>query len=164
MTLRHYLNKLISEEILAFETYKVLNTIFYRKNKFQKTLIELIDDISDDEYSDHAKKLIDYCRKMELPYPSCNLEYVKHASANSVKAFNIIPDTDDLVDLIEFAMELERDAIDSYNEALKIGIDSEEFDTEIIAILQHNLKDENDHYDKLLIAHSAAQENFNENI
>lgn len=158
ITLQHYLYKLISEEVLAFETYKVLNAIFYKKDKFQKSLINMFDDIAEDEYSDHANKLIDYGRIHNLGFPVDNSEYVRHASENAVKAFNCIPNTDDLTVLIEYALDLERDAIDSYTEAISKGMELDEFDEEIMSIMQHNLKDEQEHYDKILIAHAASQD------
>lgn len=158
-TLKHYLYKLISEEVLAFETYKVLNTLFYSKDRFQKSLIGLFDDISKDEYSDHAKKLIDYAREHDLGFPADNSDYVQCASESAVKAFNHIPTGDGTItQLLEYALDLERDAIDSYTEAISRGMELDEFDEEIMSIMNHNLKDEVEHYDKILVAHAASQE------
>lgn len=156
--IRHYLNKLISEEVLAFETYKVLNTNFSRTSKFEKSLIGMFDDIAEDEYSDHARKLIDYARSLNFEYPKDNSEYVQCASEAAVKAFNIIPTTYNISTILNYALSLEQDAILSYKEALSKAYESDEFDEKIITIMSNNLKDEIEHYEKIVISLEAASE------
>ena len=140
---------------MAFETYKVLNTNFNLKSKFEKSLVGMFDDIAEDEYSDHAAKLIAYARSLNLEYPKDNAEYCQCASESAVKAFNIIPTTYDVSVLLEYAGNLEADAIRSYQEALARAYESDEFDEKIISIFVNNLKDEVEHLEKIQISLEA---------
>lgn len=149
----HYIAKLISEEVLAFETYKNLELSFSESDRFQKAVIDLLDEISNDEFSDHAKKLIAYARSKNIDIPKDNNSYLKFAGEKAGKAFNFVPNTSDSDKLIEFALDLEGDAIKSYENAIKAIFDLDS-DPKLLEILYHNLEDEIEHYDQLLVAAS----------
>ena len=118
----------------------------------------MFDDISEDEYSDHAAKLIEYARSLNLEYPNCNAEYERFASESAVKAFRVAPKASDLSVQLKYALDLERDAILSYREALSRAYECDEFDEKIISILVNNLKDEIEHFEKISIALEGESE------
>ena len=156
MKLHQHLNKLISEEILAFEAYKritlIINSILEKAKSGKKVFkisIKEIDSLAEDEYDDHAKKLIKFAKDRHLSFPSAHTDYSKYAGNTCLFMANNIPDDEDVMFYIKYVYDMEKDAISSYEDSVDESVRLH-LDKKLINLLMHNLKDEHEHAERML--------------
>lgn len=160
--IQQILNTLISEEMLAFETYKLMryNIPVTQRQKIFTHIIDDLEIISTDEYDDHAKKLIAFCEKFGFSYPKTNQEFKKFASESALTAFETGTSFYALDALIDAVYLLELDAIASYGKALakldetlnpNLSAGNFELISEFLKILENNLKDEREHAEMMVV-------------
>lgn len=110
------LNKLISEERIAVDFY--LGAIS-NVNPTQRCIIEeKFTEIGIDEKNDHLKKLVRFANTFGYDVPFKYKDFEKYASKKMVSKFNGLKNGKDALYYIENAIESEKDAIQSYEEAL----------------------------------------------
>lgn len=151
-TEQYHLNKLISEEILAFEIYKIIQTNLIGTDRRVKAIRKSLEEIANDEYEDHALKMIDYAVKNNLPFPFDNTDYLKYAGNTVKEVFKSIPHTSDPLILTSLITTLEQDAIESYNASIMAAENDPDFSEKLYSIIVHNLKDEVEHFDTMQVA------------
>lgn len=150
------LNRLISEEMLAYQTY--IAFMLAIDPVYLPVVAECFTDIAEDEMYDHHTNLVAFARQNDYDIPCTQKEYEKFASEVSVKTYAGIKKAKDAKFYLEEAIKTEEDAIKSYNEAL----DDDDVPYELNAILLHNLYDEEEHLEDLKSALYAveAQQDF----
>lgn len=163
MKTQYLLNKIISEEVLAFESYRCVMLMLtgmiknnYSDKKFLKSVHKTVDDLAEDEYEDHAIKLIDYAQAHEYTFPTCNLQYRKYAGQTCSTMSEQLKFGEDIDYYLNYVYILEQDAIASYQNAIREAVEAG-CDEEFIDILSHNLEDEQEHLEKITISYTAAQ-------
>lgn len=137
------LNKLISEEVIANNFY--IGCIA-AACKCQKAMFnDMFVDIAIDELDDHCKKLCDWASANDYSVPYKFKDYEKHASKSVVEQFDKLKDDQEASYYVEEALKSEKDAIQSYEEAMKY----EDLPQELNAILLQNYYDEIEHHENL---------------
>ena len=140
------LKKLISEEIIAVDFYVgCLGSVMCEERKF---IEEKFTEIMLDERDDHLQKLVkfareSYCDEFEVPFKYKDIE--KYASNKCVSTFNKLKRGEHAAYYIEKAIEIEKDAIASYEEVLE----DEWVSAEANAILLNIYYDEVQHLQEL---------------
>jgi hypothetical protein len=161
-SIQQIINILFSEEMLAFETYKLMryNLPVVSKIKEFTSLIDDIEVIATDEYDDHAKKIVKFCEMFGFSYPKTNQEFKRFASESSVTAFESGTQHDTIESIASAIYQLELDAINSYaraiaklDETLNVINVQGNFDliSDFLRLLENNLKDEQEHAEMMLI-------------
>ena len=144
------LNKLIAEEMVACEFY--VGCVIATKHDVSKQYSKLFFEIAEDERDDHAKHLIEWARENDFKVPFRFKDYEKHADERAVKLLNALKEDQKAKYYVEKAIESEKLALESYEEALK-----EEMPYSLEQILVQNMYDEMDHYEKLEILLAALE-------
>lgn len=163
MKTQYLINKIVSEEMLAFESYRnvmLALTGMLEANdidkKFIKSVHKTVNELADDEYDDHAIKLIKYAQDFNYKFPTSNLEYRKFAGQTCSTLSEQLKYGCDIDYYLNYVYVLEQDAIASYQTAIRDAVEYN-LDEAFIDILEHNLKDEIEHAEKIAIAFNAAQ-------
>lgn len=140
--LQDLLNKLISEEMLANLAYRT--AVMKCKLIDAVKLNKLFQTIADDELADHYKNLVTFAAMNDFTVPVQEKEYKKYASKECWKIYDNLKKEQDISYYIKEMVELEKDAIASYDAALKTDIPYE-----LVALIQPILYDEIEHLDDL---------------
>ena len=144
------LSKLIAEEMVACEFY--VGCVIATKHDVSKQYSKLFFEIAEDERDDHAKYLIEWARENDFKVPFRFKDYEKHADERAVKLLNALKEDQKAKYYVEKAIESEKLALESYEEALK-----EQMPYSLEQILVQNMYDEMDHYEKLEILLAAIE-------
>lgn len=145
------LNKLISEEMLANETYR--GACMVCKLEDAVKLSKPFQTIADDELGDHHRALVTFAACNDYKVPFQEKDYKKYASEVSWKSYDGMKRDADMMYYIDLMIKGEEDAIKSYEEALKV----DDVPYELYAILQKNYYDECQHLDDLHTLKIAAE-------
>ena len=142
------LNKLISEEMLANMSYR--NAIMAGADSDNIPLEICIlakpfQTIADDELSDHHRALTTFAFMNGYSVPFQEKEFKKFASEKAWKGYDGMKRGQDVMYYIDLMIDLEKDAIKSYEDAMNV----DDVPYELYAILQKNYYDECEHLDDL---------------
>lgn len=150
------LNKLISEEMLAYLTYNAYTIAADPVNI--PVIAETFKEIAEDELNDHHANLVAWALAHGYDIPCNYKEYAKHASEVSVAAYDKVKKNQDARYYIEEAIKAECDAIMSYTEFL----DADYIPYDLNAIMLQNYYDELEHSEDLrsLLYGIDAKEQF----
>ena len=140
------LNKLISEEWLAGNTYTLFASSVDRSDRNYMAVKEAFVDTAVDELQDHMKSMLDFALGYRYDIPSTFAEFKKYADKEDVKLFESFKKGKDSAYYLELAIESEERAIKSYEEVME-GIDDLVLLPELQAILKNNYYDEVEHLD-----------------
>lgn len=140
------LNKLISEEWLAGNTYMLFASALDREDRNYKAVKEAFVDTAVDELQDHMKSMLDFALAYGYDIPSTFSEFKKYADKEDVKLFESFKKGKDSAHYLALSIEAEQRAIKSYEEVIE-GIDELAVLTELQAILKNNYYDEVEHLD-----------------
>ena len=143
------LNKLISEEIIASEQYigSIVATYTCQSSEFA----QIFEDIADDEYDDHYKKLVAYAIANDYDVPFKWKDYEKHADPNAFRLLSSLKTGEKTKYYIEKAVESEKLAVESY---MQIAQDPD-LPYEFTSICWQIYYDEVEHLSKLAILNDA---------
>ncbi len=144
------LSKLISEEMLANMTYRNAIIAGYDPDKVWMTndaviLNKPFQTIADDELGDHHKALTTFAFINGYTVPFQEKDFKKFASEKAWKGYDGMKRGQDAIYYIDLMIDLEKDAIKSYEDAMKL----EDVPYELYTILQKNYYDECEHLDDL---------------
>lgn len=143
------LSKLISEEMLANMTYRNAIMAGFDVDKMPvdnfKTLNKPFQTIADDELSDHHRALVAFAFTYGYEVPFQDKEFKKFASEKAWKGYDGMKRGQDAMYYIDLMIDLEKDAIKSYEDAMKVS----DVPYELYTILQKNYYDECEHLDDL---------------
>lgn len=140
------LNKLISEEWLAGNTYMLFASALDRTDRNFTAVKDAFVDTAVDEHQDHMKSMLDFALAYGYDIPSTFAEFKKYADKEDVKLFESFKKGKDSAHYLELAIEAEERAIKSYEEVME-GIDDLVLLPELQAILKNNYYDEVEHLD-----------------
>lgn len=148
--LKKYVRKLISEEYFCSQTYLLFIEAIKPDKKY---IVEgLFEEISEDEYHDHYKKLVNWVKAnglMEILPVSYN-DFVKYAGKKSVDNVMRVKSAQDVDFYLETAIDLEKNAMKTYTEALELVKDyKNEAEHDLYQILLNNYYDESEHLNLL---------------
>lgn len=141
-SIQHALNKLVSEERLAYEFY--IGCIM-AAGKYSKYISTVFSEIAVDELNDHCAKLTTWGLENGYEIPFKYSDYAKYSGKNQAKSIDKIKQNKEPIEYVELAVENERDSIKSYEELIQKG----EMPYELNAILIQNYYDEIEHLKKL---------------
>ena len=143
------LNKLISEEIIASEQYigSIVATCTCQSSEFA----QMFEDIADDEYDDHYKKLVEYAIANDYDVPFKWKDYEKHADPKAFRLLSSLKTGEKTKYYIEKAVESEKLAVESY---MQIAQDPD-LPYEFTSICWQIYYDEVEHLSKLAILNDA---------
>lgn len=136
------LKKLISEEIIAADFYMgAINSVKPEELHF---IVEKFLEIQKDERDDHQAALTKYAMEhgYEVPFKYKDIE--KYASKKMVSKFNALKKDETAAYYVKQAIECEKEAIMSFEEAM-----SQEYDFELQPILLSCYYDELQHLEDL---------------
>ena len=143
------LSKLISEEMLANMTSRNAIMAGFDVEKMPidnfPTLNKPFQTIADDELSDHHRALVAFAFTYGYEVPFQDKEFKKFASEKAWKGYDGMKRGQDAMYYINLMIDLEQDAIKSYEEAMKVS----DVPYELYTILQKNYYDECEHLDDL---------------
>lgn len=138
------LNKLISEEWLAGNTYMLFVSALDREDRNYKAVREAFFDTAVDELQDHMKSLLDFALSYGYDMPSTFSEFKKYADKEDVKLFETFKKGKDSAHYLELAIKAEERAIKSYEDVLE-NLEELAVLTELQGILRNNYYDEAEH-------------------
>lgn len=138
------LNKLISEEWLAGNTYMLFASALDRTDRNFTAVKDAFVDTAVDELQDHMKSMLDFALAYGYDIPSTFAEFKKHADKEDVKLFETFKKGKDSAHYLGLAIEAEKRAIKSYEEVME-GIDDLVLLPELQAVLKNNYYDEMEH-------------------
>lgn len=138
------LNKLISEEWFAGNTYILFANALDRDDRNYEAIRSAFDETAIDELQDHMKSMIQFALQNGYDVPSTFSEFKKYADKEDVKLFETFKKGKDSDYYLKLALESEQRAIVSYEEVVE-GLDELAFLTELQAILKNNYYDEVEH-------------------
>ena len=143
------LNKLISEEIIASEQYigSIVATCTCQSSEFA----QMFEDIADDEYDDHYKKLVAYAIANDYDVPFKWKDHEKHAEPKAFRLLSSLKTGEKTKYYIEKAVESEKLAVESY---MQIAQDPD-LPYEFTSICWQIYYDEVEHLSKLAILNDA---------
>jgi ferritin-like protein len=136
------LDKLMAEELLAHMFY--MGCPVAAKKDEAKIFEKLFIEIAEDELNDHFLSLKKWALDNDFKVPYKMKEYMKLATKDA-KRLDSLKDNQSALYYIEKAIESEKDAISSYEEALK----NKDLPYELHSILINNMFDEKEHLEKL---------------
>lgn len=112
------LNKLISEEWLAGNTYLLFKTSIARNDRNASPIVQAFDETAIDELSDHMEKLVDFAIQFGYAVPSTFKEFKKFADKNDSQLFETFKKDQDSIFYLDQSILSEQRAIASYNSAI----------------------------------------------
>ena len=143
------LNKLISEEMLANMSYRNAIVSGFDIDKIIIDNIKILNKpfqlIANDELADHHKALVIFAIQNGYTVPIQDKEFKKYASDTAWKGYDQMKHGQDTMYYIDLMIELEKDAIKSYEDAMNI----DDVPYELYSILQKNYYDECEHLSDL---------------
>lgn len=140
------LNKLISEEWLAGNTYMLFASALDRADRNLQAVCQAFVDTAVDELSDHMKSLLEFAAACGYDVPATYAEFKKHADKEDVKLFETFKKGKDSAYYLDLAIEAEKRAFKSYEEVIE-SLDELALLPELQGILKNNYYDEVEHYE-----------------
>ncbi len=138
------LNKLISEEWLAGNTYMLFANALDRADRNCQAVKEAFIDTAVDELSDHMKSLLEFAIACGYDVPATYAEFKKHADREDVNLFESFKKGKDSAYYLDLAIEAEKRAVKSYEEVIE-GLDELAFLPELQGTLKNSYYDEVEH-------------------
>lgn len=144
------LNKIMSEEMLAHMFYMgcIVATCHCQSSEFAKMFTE----IAEDELNDHFMHLKEWALFNDYEVPFKMKDYIKFAEAD-VKRLDSLKNDQDAIYYVNEAIESEKNAIESYNEAMQ----DDAIPYDLNALLVQNYYDECDHLEQLSVLKYALE-------
>lgn len=112
------LNKLISEEWLAGNTYLLFKTAISKEDPNINSIVQAFDETAVDELSDHMAKLVDFAIQFGYDVPSTFKEFKRFADKNDFELFESFKKDKDSNYYLDQSILSEQRAIASYNKAI----------------------------------------------
>lgn len=113
------LNKLISEEWLAGNTYMLFASALDRADRNYTAVKEAFIDTAVDELQDHMKSMFEFALSYDYDIPSTFSEFKRYADKEDVKLFETFKKGKDSAHYLSLAIEAEKRAIKSYEDVMK---------------------------------------------
>lgn len=144
------LNKLISEEWIAGQLYKLF--IQAIKPEYLSTVFDAFEETATDEINDHMANLIVFARKYKYTIPVNYKDFNKFAGKDDVKQFESFKSDQDAKYYLEEAIASEQRAIATYADIIKKLEEMNQTDKliELISICTNNWYDEIEHSNTFL--------------
>lgn len=138
------LNKMISEEWLAGNTYNLFASAIDRDDRNYRAVRDAFIETAVDELQDHMRSLLDFAFAYGYDIPSTFSEFKKYADKEDIKLFETFKKGKDSSHYLDLAIKAEQRAIEAYEKVLD-ETDELAVLTELQGILKNNYYDEQEH-------------------
>lgn len=145
-SIQRVLNKLISEEWLAGNTYLLFATALDRVDRNYAAVREAFLETAIDELQDHMKSLLNFAMSFGYDVPATFAEFKKHASKEDTKLFETFKKGKDSDYYLSLALEAEERAVKAYEDIIDQA-DDLILVPELQMVLKNNYYDEVEHLD-----------------